>query len=213
MRTFILGRFSDARKALLWLQPYSMCHNVDEEIEKLKLSYSSKVSDSGLNYYALLLRRDVWKPLILMLVLSLIQQFCGLSTISFYAVNVLMDSNSSVNEVGKIQVTDHHLLTTYDFLQYLGTIIFGATRLASQLLGSYLLLRFRRRHLFVASASMTALGMGLLALVNTLKNDDTENSSTIIGALPLVAINIAAIGYQFGISPISWSYAGMRKIV
>ena len=29
-----------------------------------------------------------------------------------------------------------------------------------------------------------------------------------IGALPLIAAMLAAIGYQFGLSPITWSYAG-----
>ena len=50
-------------------------------------------------YASLFSRRDVWKPLIIVFAMFLMQQFSGLSTISFYAVNVLADSHSSVNEV------------------------------------------------------------------------------------------------------------------
>ena len=88
----------------------------------------------------------------------------------------------------------------------MGTIIFGISRLASQFLGSYLLLRFPRRQLFVASAGMTGLGMGLLGLANI-------SDAIKVRALPLISVMVAAIGYQFGLSPIVWSYAGNKKIV
>lgn len=85
------------------------------EIEKLKKSYEEKSAnetdgDAGdrnggcaatIKRYGSLIcrRRDVWRPMIIMFVLFLLQQFCGLSTISFYAVNVLSASHSSVDEV------------------------------------------------------------------------------------------------------------------
>lgn len=86
---------------------------MEVEIEKLKRSFEEKsagVTDrtggGGLGgqtikrYASLICRRsDVWRPMIIVFVLFLLQQFCGLSTISFYAVNVLAASHSSVDEV------------------------------------------------------------------------------------------------------------------
>ena len=62
-------------------------------------------------------------------------------------------------------------------LQYLGTIIFSMTRVASQVLGSFLLLKFKRRALFVSSAVITGLGMTLFAIATSdlLQPDDNHN--------------------------------------
>ena len=82
---------------------------LESELETLKSSYARKTEDQQLSntnklafirkYGALFGRRDVWKPSIIMAILFLLQQFCGLSTISYYAVNVLQDSHSSVDKV------------------------------------------------------------------------------------------------------------------
>ena len=52
-------------------------------------------------------------------------------------------------------------------LQYLGTIIFSMTRVASQVLGIFLLLKFKRKAVFVTSAVITGLGMALFALATS----------------------------------------------
>ena len=44
-------------------------------------------------------RRDVWRPLLLFLAISLFQQFAGVSSISYYAVNVFVQAGSSIDEV------------------------------------------------------------------------------------------------------------------
>ena len=58
------------------------------------------------------------------------------------------------------------------------------TRVASQILGSFLLLKFKRRALFVTSAVITGLGMALFALAtsdlllqsNAMQNDHHKNT-------------------------------------
>ena len=57
------------------------------------------------------------------------------------------------------------------------------------------------------SAGVTGLGMGLLGLANILDGIQA------IRYLPLISVMVAAIGYQFGLSPIVWSYAGNKKLV
>ena len=145
-------------------------NRIDAEIQTILVSYQQKISNekvkdvpkgsNGLSYYSifkvgywmryasLFYRKDVWKPLIIIFVMFLMQQFSGLTTITYYAVDVLSDSHSSVNE-------------------YLGTIIFGITRLAAHFLGSFMLLRFKRKHLFISSALITGIGMTCLGFTNS----------------------------------------------
>ena len=118
----------EAKRGLLWLQKSdgSMCggctqetglegglsgsnvpdlhseEGVEAEVELLRSSYQSKetnLDDLIAKYTTFISRRDVWRPLIIMLCLFLLQQFCGLSTITFYAVDVLAASHSSIDKV------------------------------------------------------------------------------------------------------------------
>ena len=145
-------------------------NRIDAEIQTILVSYQRKISNEKvrkgspfkncpsynsifkvgywMRYASLFYRKDVWKPLIIIFVMFLMQQFSGLTTITYYAVDVLSDSHSSVNE-------------------YLGTIIFGITRLAAHFLGSFMLLRFKRKHLFISSALITGIGMTCLGFTNS----------------------------------------------
>ena len=43
------------------------------------------------------------------------------------------------------------------------------------------------------------------------ETDDVQSNESLqkfFGALPLIGAMLAAIGYQFGLSPIAWSYSG-----
>ena len=79
---------------------------LEAEVELLRSSYENKEeagklrSDDIISKYATFFsRRDVWRPLIITFGLFLLQQFCGLSTISYYAVDVLAASHSSIDKV------------------------------------------------------------------------------------------------------------------
>ena len=116
----------EAKRSLLWLQKSdgSMCgctqetgldglggandpdlhseEGLEAEVELLRSSYQSKetnLDDLITKYTTFISRRDVWRPLIITLCLFLLQQFCGLSTISYYAVDVLAASHSSIDKV------------------------------------------------------------------------------------------------------------------
>ena len=67
-------------------------------------------------------RPDVYKPLVLMTVLMFFQQACGVSTLTYYAVSIMQQSGSSLD-------------------QYTATIIYGVTRLAATFIGAMLLRR------------------------------------------------------------------------
>ena len=90
---------------------------VESELQTLEESYGRKLEayeDYSLlrKLRRLLKRKDVVRPLLIMMVVMLLQQFSGLSTIAYYAVTVLTDSHSSVNEVSTLYL-NRFLLKSY----------------------------------------------------------------------------------------------------
>ena len=101
----------------------------------------------------------------------------------------------------------------------------------SQLVSAYLLLRLKRRILYIVSCILTGTGMFAFATTNylisssktfeqstnlTIIDSPSDTNETIIvgqsiGWLPLVAIMLVAVGYHIGLSPITWSYTGKKK--
>jgi len=214
------GRLSESKVSLAWLRGPNF--NITKEFEHLQHSYkvtqenSTQNKEKGIkvvyrsltNTLTQLVRPDVWKPLIIMLILLMVQQFCGIATITYYAVSVMASSGSAVNE--------------YD-----ASIIFSCVRLIGTSMGFFLLRRFRRRHLLVVSSLLTGFGMSLLgasAYLNETKptaayfNQTTSTNSTsmttpednvqsdLLGYLPLIGVITAAVAYHIGLSPVPWSY-------
>ena len=112
----IAGRYSEAKTALKWLSVSE--DKVESELQTLEESYGRKLEayeDYSLlqKLRRLLKRKDVVRPLLIMMVVMLLQQFSGLSTIAYYAVTVLTDSHSSVNEVSTLKrefLTNHQCI-------------------------------------------------------------------------------------------------------
>lgn len=206
------------------------------------------ISSRLLNWRAFA-RPEVWKPLLLVLFLFLIQQFTGMSSISYYAVSVLVRTGSSVNAVsgitrrhrrqylcnffrtaarlgwsggGKTSFPSPHTLSLNSsnlalrhfpkgsLLQYLATVIFGLMRLGGQILGSFLLIRFRRKVLLFVSSVCVSVGFALMA-TSAFLNDGGNGDSGVGGYLPLVAVILIAVTYHIGLGPIPWSYTGKTK--
>ena len=77
----------------------------DSELARLKKSLfrpeekaAQKKGVAG-SYMAQLRRPEVWKPLLLVVVIFFLQQFSGMSVITYYAVNAIKDAGSSVDAV------------------------------------------------------------------------------------------------------------------
>ena len=85
-------------------------------------------------------------------------------------------------------------------------------RFAGQILGSFLLIRFRRLHLLSASCLLVSAGMTLLATSAYFNSGEVvvarESAKAFLGAAPLIAVVIVALAYHIGLGPIPWSYTG-----
>ena len=88
-------------------------------------------------------------------------------------------------------------------------------RFAGQILGSFLLIRFRRLHLLSASCLLVSAGMTLLATSAYFNSGEVvvarESAKAFLGAAPLIAVVIVALAYHIGLGPIPWSYTGTAK--
>ena len=102
----------------------------------------------------------------------------------------------------------------------------------SQLVSAYLLIKLKRRILYIVSCVLTGTGMFTFATTNYMisssKTFEQSTNLTIIqspsninetvmvgqsiGWLPLAAIMLVAVGYHIGLSPITWSYTGKKKM-
>ena len=122
-------------------------------------------------------RPDVYKPLVLMLVLMFTQQFSGVATLTYYAVSIMENSGSSLDK-------------------YTATIIYGVIRLLGSSLGALMMRRFARRPLLILSSLCVGLGMILLGL-STQHNSDrdpgVEDNGFVANYLPLVSVNLIAV--------------------
>ncbi len=49
--------------------------------------------------------------------------------------------------------------------------------------------------------------------VPTFFNPNSKHIFFVLDILPLISVNIIAIGYQAGLGPIPWSYTGKRKVI
>ena len=93
------GRLEQARASLTWLRGNN--YDIEEEFAKLKESYtktqmkgsaeSVNLAQKGKHLVRQLSRPDVFKPLLLVNFLMLLQQFTGIATTTYYAVELLGD--------------------------------------------------------------------------------------------------------------------------
>ena len=93
------GRLEHARESLAWLRGTD--YDISDEFSKLEESYrktQTKSSDQsvslvqrGKEFVKQLSRPDVFKPLLLVNLLMLLQQFTGIATTTYYAVELLGD--------------------------------------------------------------------------------------------------------------------------
>jgi len=160
---------------------------------------------SMFKYLGYFSRPDVVKPLALFLGVAFLQQASGMSAITYYAVDVIVGTGSSVNEVRENN-RYFGLIHSYRS-QYVATILYALMRLIGQFAGFYLLLRWPRKVLLVSSALAVAAGMAILgAAAHLNEGDGGRGLNGALGALPLVGVIVAALAYQLGLGPIPWSY-------
>ncbi|KAK0175651.1 hypothetical protein PV327_009385 [Microctonus hyperodae] len=137
------GRFNEAKESLIWLRGPGLIW----ESEYNDLCTSSSIinqqnNGKGQLSKELCITSVIWKPFIILFLFFALQQLCGIYIILFYAVNVLENIGTSIDE-------------------YAGSIAIGVVRFVASILGASLAKNFGRKTM----ACSSAIGMALSALV------------------------------------------------
>ncbi|CAB4070445.1 unnamed protein product [Lepeophtheirus salmonis] len=113
-------RKQEAREALLWLrgQHYS---KVDEELKSIQSQYKEIIEKSRVNSEDLM----SIKPLLIVMTLMVLQQFCGMSAITYYAIKILIIAKSSIDKYAATVILVRTLFFTSALFMAIGTSMLG----------------------------------------------------------------------------------------
>lgn len=180
------GRLNDAKNSLLWLRGPGI--NCDNEYKELcsDSSIERREKNEKIPFKNALLLPNVWKPFFILLLFFFLQQLSGIYVILFYAVNVIHEFNSNIDE-------------------YAGSIVIGLVRLLASILGAFLAGHFGRRPL----ACTSAIGMSLSAILlySTIKYNNYFKlflSSSLLSSLPIYCIGFHVAFSMIGFLTLPW---------
>ena len=159
-RTIFFFRVVEAHQALFKL--YGPNYRVTEEVEIIQEDLKKLRETRGKkSEYLRNLKNhpQVYKPFLIIVTLSIIQQFSGMSILRAYPVKIFdevfhdeeksnANQNVTLNDVdqGNSRVSNE---------AYISAIIMGFVRLLASLILANLLRKYNRRHMYFASAGMT----------------------------------------------------------
>ena len=141
----------------------------------------------------------------------MIQQFSGATVIRGYVVKIF----GEVFNRETVKMLDNNLTSLCECdcthgpplsqSAYLSAIIIGIIRLAASLSLTYLLVLYRRRMMYLASACGTILSLGLFSTILLLSDHlvdwDTGISQTVLTWLSLVAACCLVFSVNLGVQP------------
>jgi len=196
-------RTVDAHEALHKL--YGSNYRVTEEVEiiqenlsKLRENRSRKIS------YIRNLRQhpEIYQPFFIIVTLSIIQQFSGMSILRTYVVKIFDQVFHTVpngSNISTLNITDCSKLDGFgdgsiSKEAYISAIIIGLVRLLASLLLSRLLRDYCRRSMYFASAALTITSLACFATCIV-----CINSSTIFRWAALVTACLLVFSVQLGI--------------
>ena len=145
---------------------------------------------------------EVYQPFLIIVGLSLIQQFSGMSVMRSYVVNIFNDVFQSNNpDSQNCEIDD---------MAYLAAILIGTMRLVSSLMLSKLLYHFRRRVMYFWSAGLSIFSLFTFATCNYLLLDLTK-SNILKNVIPWISLGSAGLlvfGVQLGVQTLPLLLSG-----
>ncbi len=153
------GNPDKAKKTILKL--YGPDFDVDEELRQIKSGLEKPNNDDNVNdkikKKAMYQRPEVVKPFLIIMALSVVQQFSGMSIMRAYVVKIFNEvfQENDPDQFSKLQdeeFCDESEKTASE--AYLAAIFVGIMRLLSSLLSSKLLYHYRRRPMYLISGKI-----------------------------------------------------------
>ena len=191
-------RTGEALKALAWLRDG---HETKEEIKELEEKAAGKkqtnsIRDKLVSQLNVARSRQFWKPFLVAEPLVLLYSCSGVSVMTFYLVTIFEESGSSVD---KLQAS----------------LVVGCLRLIMAFFSSLVLMKVRRRPLFLSTAILVSFSQMCLGLFNYFNiNPEYEQYIDNVRWIPLVSILCIYGGTQLGYSPVlKVRYQGTEPLI
>ncbi|KAJ8984177.1 hypothetical protein NQ317_017830 [Molorchus minor] len=181
------NRTAEGFQVYLWFRRNNALaqQEMDRYHENQSKNNQNKEDANGKNIY---FSPQTLKPFFILVVLFLLQEFSGIYTLLFYAVNFFEETDLNLNE-------------------YVASIIVGVLRFSMSIVAAFLINRFGRKILCTfSSLGMTVTMLTLAVYVMYYeKNPDEEK---ILRYLPLMGVIFNVMFSMVGMLPIPWVMVG-----
>ncbi|CAD6233299.1 GSCOCG00007118001-RA-CDS [Cotesia congregata] len=188
------GRIDDAKKSLARIykseekgfgkmSPAEQAFTTIMKENEIKLSEQRRSKRGSLSTkLRAFLKPTGWKPMIILIIFFLFQQFSGIYITLFYAVTWFQEVKSGVNE-------------------YTASILVGLTRFLCSMVNTWLLRRYKRRPLCIISA----LGMAVCMSVSGYFTLQIKNGSESGNWVPVLGLLLYVCTSMIGMLTIPWT--------
>lgn len=181
------GKLQEAEEAFLWCRGHSM-EAKEEMYTMLETQKTSTINLTTKEKLSHLLRKEFLKPLAIINVFFITNQFCGVNAITFYSVTIMQD-------------------TVGDGLdKYVAMLIMDTIRVVMSVVACVLLRKCGRRPLAIISGFGAAVSLFVLSAFVYLTTVEPN-----LGSLSFVPLT-ALIGYitfvSLGLVPLPWAMNG-----
>lgn len=175
------GHLNEAKQSLLWLRGPGISY--ENEYKELcgDASIERRKKNSKIKLKTALLLPNVWKPFLILLIFFGLQQLSGIYIILFYAVGVLKEFGTNIDE-------------------YIVSIAIGLVRLVASIIGAFLAGHFGRRSL----AFTSAIGMTISSIFVVLSMKYGNYFLFIPKTLPIICIGSHVAFSMIGFLTLPW---------
>ena len=194
------NKISSAQRAYKRL--YGPNYDIQNHLAEAKLGLAQHEKDQWNSTYQVFKRPEIYKPFSIIVGLSLIQQFSGMSVLRSYVVKIfdeVFQNNSNGTNFDPHIEGDHVEQCSIAGEAFLAATMIGACRLVSSLMLSSLLYRFRRRTMYFWSAAMTVFSLFLFATCNYLLGEDRFEDVKALRWIALAGACTLVFGVQLGV--------------
>jgi len=218
------GRFDEAEQSLLRVfgSAYDAKQdvmNISENLQHLRQNKQRK-SDYMINIRS---HPEVYKPFLIIVFVSIVQQFSGVSVIRAYSVaifdTVFSETGQQANrtvfseDVGdNITLRDHGPLCQHaSSMAYIAAIVIGVCRLVASLTLARILMTFSRRSMYFTSMILTIISLLLFSTFSYLISTSMSGGQEGVGSLQvgsLLSSCLLVISVQLGVQTLPLLLSG-----
>ena len=213
---------------LLFLVPESPIHYIrqnclDKAISSCKKLYGpnfdaqvhvmeSKIEgNSKTGWLDIFQKPEVSKPFLIVVGLSIVQYFSGMTVLRSYVVKIFNetfkspDSTSNLEEeLSKPETCQYNI----DGKAYMAAILIGSLRLVASLAASKLMYHYRRRDMYFTSAGLTVFSLVSFATCNHLIHEDILPYENELKWMALGSAGLLVFSVQFGVQTLPMLLSG-----